>query len=204
MSHGDSATSIKLIKACYTAGMRIIEFAARTSNAEQVFKDIIAYAEKELPELIVGVGTIIKKPEAEKYIGLGASFVVAPIIDEEVGRYCVSKNIFWCPGAGTLTEIVNAHGMGADLVKIFPAETLGGAAFVRAIKGPCPWVNIMPTGGVTISEPNLQEWFDAGVKCVGIGSGLFSKQIIASENENEITAHISKLLSIINRVRGKE
>jgi 2-dehydro-3-deoxyphosphogluconate aldolase/(4S)-4-hydroxy-2-oxoglutarate aldolase len=202
MSHADIDTCLRLVNAAYKAGVRIIEFACRNDNAEKVFERIIQYAEKELPGLIVGVGTIIKKSDAEKYTALGASFIVAPIIDEGVGNHCVREDIFWCPGAATLTEIVHAHELGADLVKIFPAETLGGPAFVKAIKAPCPWIKVMPTGGVMVSESNLRDWFNAGADCVGIGSALFNKQILSSVNEEEIAAHIGNLLSIIRKVRS--
>ncbi len=202
MSHADPDTCIMLLRASYQAGARIIEFACRYDNAEKVFERIVQYAEKELPGLVVGVGTIIRKPEAEKYIAMGASFIVAPIIDEQVGEYCVDKNIFWCPGAATLTEIVHAHELGAGLVKIFPAETLGGPAFLRAIKAPCPWIKVMPTGGVTVSESNLRDWFEAGADCVGIGSALFSKQIVSAANEEQIKERVEDLLSTISRIRS--
>jgi 2-dehydro-3-deoxyphosphogluconate aldolase/(4S)-4-hydroxy-2-oxoglutarate aldolase len=201
MSHPDMDTCLRLIRASYKAGVRIIEFACRNDNAREVFERIMEYAAKELPGFIVGVGTIIKKADAEKYAELGAAFIVAPIIDTGVGSYCSSKNIFWCPGAATLTEIVHAHELGADLVKIFPAETLGGPAFVKAIKAPCPWVKLMPTGGVTVEESNLRDWFNAGADCLGIGSALFNKQIVSSASEEEMTAHIAGLLSNVRKAR---
>lgn len=202
MSHPDMDTCLRLVRASYKAGMRIIEFACRHENAPEVFERIVDAAKKELPGLIAGVGTIIKKNEAKKYANLGAAFIVAPIIDEGVGRYCSDKNIFWCPGAATLTEIVHAHELGADLVKIFPAETLGGPAFVKAIKAPCPWLKVMPTGGVTLEESNLRDWFNAGADCVGIGSALFNKELVSKAGEEEMTAHIAGLLSAIRKIRA--
>ncbi|SFQ29844.1 2-dehydro-3-deoxyphosphogluconate aldolase / (4S)-4-hydroxy-2-oxoglutarate aldolase [Pseudarcicella hirudinis] len=187
-------------KVSYEAGIRVFEFASRTDNAPEVFTALRKYADEYLPELIIGVGTIITVKDAQKYLALGAEFIVAPMLSEEVGKFCRENDIFWCPGASTLSEIVRAHDLGADLVKIFPAETLGGPAFIKAIKAPCPWINVMPTGGVTTAEENLKGWFATGISCVGIGSNLFSKDILASPEKTK--ERVVTLLETIKKVRN--
>lgn len=201
MSHADKDVCLKLLKASYQAGIRIFEFACRYDNAADVFTALKEYADRYMPELVLGTGTMMNKADAGLYLSLGSDFIVSPIIDEETGKFCVSENVFWCPGAGTLTEIVHAHRLGADLVKIFPAETLGGAAFVKAIKAPCPWLKLMPTGGVTLEENNLKNWFASGVVCVGIGSALYSKELTVG-TEEEMTAVVGTLMDTIEKVRG--
>ena len=201
MSHPDTETCLKLLRSSYRAGIRAFEFACRYPNAPDVFRALRKYSDEELPGMILGVGTILTKADAKKYVKMGASFIVAPILDEETGDFCVEKKIFWCPGAGTLTEIIQAYNMGADLVKIFPAETVGGPAFVRAIKAPCPWVPVMPTGGVTIEETNLRAWFESGVECVGIGSALYRKDLVENAGEEELTNRVKDLLNLISKIR---
>jgi len=107
----------------------------------------------------------------------------------------VKNNLFWCPGASTLHEIINAQNMGADVVKIFPANFVGGPEFVKAIKAPCPWIRVMPTGGVSGSEKNLRAWFEAGVVCVGIGSQLFTREILAARNYQMITTKTKEIVT---------
>lgn len=201
MSNQDKEKCLRLLNASYRAGIRVFEFACRYPNAEEIFVALKEHAKKNLPGMILGVGTMITRADAKKYIKLGTAFIVAPLLDEEVGKYCREKKVFWCPGAGTLTEIVKAHQAGADLVKIFPAETLGGPAFVRAIKAPCPWVNVMPTGGVTLEEENLRNWFQAGVNAVGIGSALFRKDLVEHASDDDLEQAVSNLLNTIRRVR---
>jgi 2-dehydro-3-deoxyphosphogluconate aldolase/(4S)-4-hydroxy-2-oxoglutarate aldolase len=107
------------------------------------------------------------------------------------------------PGAGTATEVINATDMGADLIKVFPAEVLG-PAFIKAVKAPCPWTKLMASGGVTFDENNLRGWFDAGADCVAMGSNLFSKEIMQEGNYRLLTERIGWLLSTIKTVRTKQ
>ena len=135
----------------------------------------MAFAKETLPELILGIGSVIDAGTASSYIQSGANFIVAPIVNPEVAATCNRRKIPWMPGCGSLTEINFAESLGADIVKIFPAQQVGGPEFIKAVKGPCPWSNIMPTGGVQPEDGNLKEWFAAGAHCVGLGSQLFVK-----------------------------
>jgi len=173
--HPDVEVGQQILQSVYDGGIRVFEFTNRGDGAHMVFEQLLAFAKKNLPELILGIGSIVDAATAALYIQLGANFIVAPIVSPETAVTCNRRKIPWMPGCGSLTEISTAESLGADIVKIFPAEQVGGAEFIKAVKGPCPWTNIMPTGGVQPTEENLQKWFSAGAHCVGLGSQLFVK-----------------------------
>lgn len=173
--HEDVNICKEILKAVYDGGVRIFEFTNRGDGAHKVFEELVAFAKETLPELILGIGSVIDAGTASLYIQSGANFIVAPIVNSEVAITCNRRKIPWMPGCGSLTEINFAESLGADIVKIFPAQQVGGPEFIKAVKGPCPWSNIMPTGGVQPEDGNLKEWFSAGAHCVGLGSQLFVK-----------------------------
>ena len=199
-NHEDEKTALKILDAIYAGGLRIIEFTNRTENALAVFKSMVKYAAKNLPGLVLGIGTIMTVKQAKQFYKAGAQFIVAPILTKEVGDYCVKNEILWVPGAATPTEIIQAISWGADLVKIFPADTLG-PTFVKSLRGPCPWVKVMPSGGVTLDEENIRQWFNSGVVCIAIGSQLFSKEIMQDGNFELLRQRIAWLLATIAAVR---
>ena len=153
----------------------MFEFTNRGDGAHRVFEELVTWAKQELPGLILGIGSVVDAATAALYIQLGANFVVAPVVNAETAVTCNRRKIPWMPGCGSLTEINYAESLGADIVKIFPAEQICGADFIKAVKGPCPWTSIMPTGGVQPTDENLKKWFSAGAHCVGLGSQLFVK-----------------------------
>lgn len=199
--HKDIEVAKEVAKACYNAGLRVFEFTNRGDMAHEVFKELIEYANKELPEMMLGVGSIIDAPTAAIYIQMGACFVVSPILNPEVGKVCNRRKVLWSPGCGSVSEISYAEELGAEIVKIFPGAQVGGPKFVAGVRGPMPWTNIMPTGGVDPSEENLKAWFEAGVYCVGMGSNLITKELVSAKEYNKITENIKKALEVIKKVR---
>jgi len=202
-NHPDEKKAKLILEAAYAGGLRIIEYTNRSSNALDVFESLAAYAQKKLPGMILGIGTIMNEKQAKQFHKASARFIVAPTLSLDVGAYCSKHDLFWCPGAGTATEIVQAHEWGATLVKVFPAEILG-PAFIRAIKGPCPWTKLMPSGGVTLEENNLREWLKSGVECVAIGSQLFSKEIMQDGKMELLKERIEWILETIKKVRSEK
>ncbi|MEZ4840833.1 MAG: bifunctional 4-hydroxy-2-oxoglutarate aldolase/2-dehydro-3-deoxy-phosphogluconate aldolase [Flavobacteriaceae bacterium] len=198
--HTDVELGKKVLRACYNGGARLMEFTNRGDYAHEVFSELNKFCEKELPEMIMGVGSVTDAGTASLYLQLGANFVVTPVLREDIAVVCNRKKVLWSPGCGTLTEISKAEELGCEIVKLFPAEVLG-PSFVKAIKGPCPWTKIMPTGGVTTDEENLKMWFQAGVTCVGMGSKLISKEIIESGDFTVLEKEVKKTLDIINGLR---
>ncbi len=199
--HPDADLAKQLVKACYLGGARVLEFTNRGDFAHEVFSAISKYAEEELPEMILGVGSVTDAAIASLYMQLGANFVVTPVLREDIGLVCNRKKLLWAPGCMTLGEIARAEELGAEIVKIFPGGQLG-PGFVKAIKGPSPWTSIMPTGGVSPDESNLRGWFEAGVTCVGMGSKMISKEIVANKDFEALTQSVQNTLDTIKRIRS--
>jgi 2-dehydro-3-deoxyphosphogluconate aldolase/(4S)-4-hydroxy-2-oxoglutarate aldolase len=132
---------------------------------------------------------------------MGASFIVSPVLDPDLADTCKELKVLWIPGCGTVTEIHQAQKWGAGIVKIFPGDAVGGPGFVKAVLGPMPWAQIMPTGGVSPDEGNLKAWFTAGVCCVGMGSQLFTKERTGDPDPEKLTSEIRKTIHIIEECR---
>ena len=198
--HNNLELSKGILKACYDGGARLMEFTARGDFAHEVFGELTKYAIKELPGMIMGVGSVTDAAAASLYMALGANFIVTPVLREDIAIACNRKKVLWSPGCGTLTEIARAEELGCEIVKLFPGD-IYGPEFVKGIKGPQPWTSIMPTGGVSPTEENLKGWFDAGVTCVGMGSQLISKDIIANKDYAGLEKKVREALAIVKKVR---
>lgn len=198
--HSDLEISKKVVNACYKGGARLLEFTARGDFAHEVFGQLIKYVIKELPEMIMGVGSITDAASASKFMDLGANFIVTPVLREDIALVCNRRKVLWSPGCGTLTEITRAEELGCEIVKLFPGD-IYGPQFVKGIKGPQPWTSIMPTGGVSPTKENLERWFKAGVTCVGIGSKLIAKDENGDMDYAKIEDLSKTALDIIKTLR---
>lgn len=198
--HPDVELGIEVMQACYRGGARLMEFTARGDFAFEVFSDLNKYARKHLPEMILGVGSITDAAAASLFMQMGANFIVTPSLREDIAVVCNRRKILWSPGCGSLQEINRAEELGCELIKLFPGSTYG-PGFVKAIRGPQPWTSIMPTGGVSTEEENLRSWFDAGVTCVGMGSKLISKEILAAKDYAALEAKVAAVVTTIQKVR---
>lgn len=172
--HPDIEVGKKVLKAIYDGGARVLEFTNRGDYAHEVFAELNKYAEQYLPDLVMGVGSVTDGGTASLYLQLGANFVVTPVFREDIAIVCNRKKVLWSPGCGSLKEITVAEELGCEIVKLFPGG-IYGPGFIKAIRGPQPWTNIMPTGGVSPDRENLEKWFKAGAYCVGMGSKLMVK-----------------------------
>ncbi|MAO64056.1 MAG: bifunctional 4-hydroxy-2-oxoglutarate aldolase/2-dehydro-3-deoxy-phosphogluconate aldolase [Balneola sp.] len=199
--HKDIETCKEVLTACYNGGARILEFTNRGDYAHEVFGELNKFAEKELPEMILGVGSVTDAGTASQYMQLGANFVVTPVYREDIAIVCNRRKVLWSPGCGSLTEIATAEEMGAEIIKVFPGSQLG-PGFVKAIKGPCPWTSIMPTGGVSAQRENLEGWFNAGVTCVGMGSKLVTKEFLNTKDFEGLEKHVKNTLELIKDIRN--
>jgi len=198
--HQDIEVAKKVLTACYQGGARLLEFTNRGDFAHEVFAKLNKYAEQNMPGMILGVGSVVDGGTASMYMQLGANFVVSPILREDIAIVCNRRKVLWSPGCMSLSEIARAEELGAEIVKIFPGGQLG-PGFVKAIKGPCPWTSIMPTGGVAPTEENLSSWFEAGVTCVGMGSKLISKDLIAQNDYQALEDKVRFTLDLIKKIR---
>jgi 2-dehydro-3-deoxyphosphogluconate aldolase/(4S)-4-hydroxy-2-oxoglutarate aldolase len=193
----------EVIASCYEGGAKVFEFTNRGEFAHEVFAEVKKWANEKCSGMIIGTGSIPDAATAALYMQMGADFIVSPFLNSEIARICNRRKVMWIPGCGTLTEISEAEELGAEIVKIFPGNAVGGPSFVKAVKGPCPWTSIMPTGGVEPSEENLKEWFDAGVTCVGIGSLLITDKLVKAGDWKSLSANVKKTLETINKLRAK-
>lgn len=191
--HDDAAYCREILEACYAGGVRIFEFVNRGKYAAENFKSLKTFAEKQYPDLRLGIGTIKNKEEAQQFISLGADFIVSPIFDPQIAEYCVQNDIFWIPGCMTPTEVSNAEKSGAKLVKIFPGDTLG-PNYIKAIRPLFPSLKFMPTGGVDLQEANISAWLDAGVFSLGLGSKLFQSLPDSKQERRDVLIDRLELL----------
>jgi 2-dehydro-3-deoxyphosphogluconate aldolase/(4S)-4-hydroxy-2-oxoglutarate aldolase len=199
--HDDIETARSIVAALSRGGARAIEFTNRGDHAFEVFSELERYCSSEHPDVILGAGTVIDEITAGTYINLGANFVVGPSLDRRVAEICNRRKVAYSPGCATATEITHAHELGCEIVKVFPGGLVGGPSFVQAVRGPCPWALLMPTGGVDVTTESLTAWFAAGVPCVGIGSKLVSRNLVESEDWTTLEQRTADVLSTISGLR---
>jgi 2-dehydro-3-deoxyphosphogluconate aldolase / (4S)-4-hydroxy-2-oxoglutarate aldolase len=194
--HKDQEVCRNVIKACHEGGSRIFEFTNRGDYAHEVFSELNKWVEKELPDMIMGAGSVVDAGTASLYIQLGVNFIVSPILNPDMAKVCNRRKILWMPGCGSASEINYAEELGAEIIKIFPGKSVGGADFIKSMKGPCPWSSLMPTGGVEPTADSLKEWFDAGAVCVGLGSNLITKEAIQNKDWKLLSGRVTEALKL--------
>lgn len=196
--HKDVEIAKQVVKACYDGGVRAFEFTNRGDFAHEVFAQVRKFANEECPELALGVGSVVDAPTASLFMQLGADFVVGPLFNPDVAKVCNRRGVPYTPGCGSVSEVGFAQEAGCDLIKVFPGDVLG-PKFVKGLLAPMPWSKLMVTGGVEPTEENLSAWFSAGVYCVGMGSKLFPKDKVASQDWNYITEKCKESLKLIGK-----
>ena len=197
----DIKTARSIVAALSRGGARAVEFTNRGDHAFEIFSELERYCSSEHPDVMLGAGTVVDEITAGTYINLGANFVVGPSLDRRVAEVCNRRKVAYSPGCASATEIAFAHELGCEIVKVFPGGLVGGPAFVKAVRGPCPWALLMPTGGVDITRESLTDWFAAGVPCVGIGSKLVSKDLVEAADWTTLEQRTADVLSTISSVR---
>lgn len=201
--HPDAEVCVKVIQACANGGAKCVEFTNRGEFAAHAFYEVTRHFASADPSVIMGVGSIVDAPTAGIYIANGARFVVGPVLNPDVAKVCNRRKIPYSPGCGSATEIGQAEELGCEIIKIFPAPSVGGPEFVKAMLGPCPWTRIMPTGGVDSTEESLRKWYDAGVACVGMGANLITKELLARQDYAGLEAKVRATVALIKKIRGK-
>lgn len=199
--HADLDICKKVVTACYHGGARLLEFTNRGDYAHEIFGELNKFCAKELPEMIMGVGSVTDAGTASLYLQLGANFIVSASLREDVALVCNRRKVMYGPGCGSLTEIGRAEELGCEIVKLFPGSVYG-PGFIKAVKGPQPWTSIMPTGGVSPDYENLKKWIDAGATCVGMGSKLMIKGADGNFEYEKIENLTKEALGMIKSIRG--
>ena len=198
----DVDDSVAIARACVSGGMRVVEFTNRGDHAHEVFNAMHKAVGSEAPEAILGAGTVLDPATAALYVNSGARLIVGPNTNAEVARLCNRRKVAYIPGCGTASEISEAEELGCEIVKLFPAQASGGPGFVKDLLGPMPWSSIMPTGGIGVGRETLQEWFEAGVKAVGLGSSLVTSDIVTRRAWDELERRCRAVVSSIREIRA--
>jgi 2-dehydro-3-deoxyphosphogluconate aldolase/(4S)-4-hydroxy-2-oxoglutarate aldolase len=187
-------TAKQVLRICYEAGLKSFEFTNRVKNAVNIFKDIIA-DRTSYPGMTIGVGTIMSGYDARSFIDAGADFVISPILNEKVGEVCRQRNVTWIPGSATPTEIIKARDLGADFIKVFPASSYG-PSFVSSVLAIAPELKLVVTGGIEPDQPSISAWSKAGAVCIGFGSNLLKKDLIAADQWDSLRSLITSTMSL--------
>lgn len=178
----------KVIEAVHVGGISAIEITMTTPNAIKVIEEL---SNTMSDDILIGVGSVTDKQTAVDAINAGAKYVVSPILKTDIIAEVHKYDLPVMPGCFTPTEIQTAHEAGADIIKVFPANIVG-MDFFKAVKAPLPHLNLMPTGGVSLT--NAGDWIKAGACAVGIGSALLDKKAIAEENYSLLTENAKKII----------
>jgi 2-dehydro-3-deoxyphosphogluconate aldolase/(4S)-4-hydroxy-2-oxoglutarate aldolase len=201
--NGDIETSVGLAAACSRGGAKVVEFTNRGEGAYPVFTELVKHFASADAEVILGVGSIMDAPTAALYLAAGANFVVGPGFNPEIAKLCNRRKVLYIPGCATETEISTAEEYGAEICKIFPGQTVGGPAFIKAVMAPCPWHRLMPTGGVDATEASLTEWIKAGAAAVGMGSKLITAQAVKDKDYDGIAKKAFDCIDWIKKARTR-
>jgi 2-dehydro-3-deoxyphosphogluconate aldolase / (4S)-4-hydroxy-2-oxoglutarate aldolase len=201
--NADETVSVEVLRAIYKAGIKAVEYTNRGEAALKNFKKLVEVKNNEMPQMLLGVGTIKTLQHAEDYVSAGADFLVSPGFIPDVVDYANGRNMFYAPGCMTPSEIIAAENKGIEFIKLFPGNLLK-AEFVSGIKDIFPKLLFMPTGGVDTTKENLETWFKAGVCAVGMGSKLVSKKLMEQKDYTTIEKLTKEVLDTIASIKGNK
>ena len=187
--------TLQMVDALVAGGVLGIEITYSTPNAAEVVKKL---DEKFGEKILLGMGTLTETRQVAEAKGAGARFLVSPHLDESLAQAMTSTGLLVMIGALTPTEVMRAYQLGSDIVKLFPGS-LGGPAYLKALRGPFPHIPMMPTGGV--SQDNIAEWLAAGAVGVGAGSNLCPTALAKEGRFEEITAIAQTFVAALNQAR---
>ena len=199
--NADQEVTIEILRALYRAGIKAIEYTSRGEAALSNFIKMVEIRNAEMPDLLLGIGTIKNLQQAKEYHEVGADFFISPGFVPEVAVFFQSKGVLYSPGCMTPTEIIAAENAGVKFIKLFPGNMLG-PDFLSGIKDIFPKLLFMPTGGVDTTRANIEGWFKAGVSAVGMGSKLISKQLMADKEYATIETETKAVLNLIQSIKN--
>ena len=199
--NSDQKVTIEILRALYRAGIKAIEYTSRGEAALSNFTKMVEIRNAEMPDLLLGIGTIKNLQQAQEYYEVGADFFISPGFVPEVASFLKSKEMLYSPGCMTPTEIIAAENAGVKFIKLFPGNMLG-PDFLSGIKDIFPKLLFMPTGGVDTTRANIERWFKAGVSAVGMGSKLISKQLMADKEYATIESETKAVLNLIQSIKN--
>lgn len=190
--------AIKAAAAIEAGGVSLLEVTMTVPGAIDVISAVIKSSQGRV---LVGAGTVLDAETARACIIAGAQFIVSPALNERTIELCRRYSVVVIPGALTPTEIVTAWEAGADIVKVFPCGALGGPRYLSVLKGPLPQIELIPTGGVSLS--NAADYLAAGACALGVGSDLVDSSALAKGNMEIITENAKKYVAVVQQARSK-
>ncbi len=199
--HADPEVSCRVVAAVAAGGSGMFEFTNRGDQAIEAFRTAAAHASRNLPEIVLGAGSIVDEATAALYIAQGANFIVGPSYNERVARLCNRRRIAYLPGCQTATEIATAEEMGVEIIKLFPAQAAGGPGFIKQLLGPAPATRILPTGIGEVSVEALATWFKAGACGVGLGRELIPADRVAAGDFESIARRVADVREMVRLAR---
>ena len=202
-SHRDFDVNCRVMEACAKAGLGIFEFTNRVDDAVGLFARLREVAARDFPDMLFGAGTVRRPDAAKQFCDAGAQFIVGPIFHMRIATVCLANQIPYSPGCATPTELERAQEVLGEnaVLKCFPGSFLG-AKFVSSVLATNPTLRLMITGGVKPALDSLTEWFGAGAAAVGIGSELISKELIAANDWEGLTASIASAKELVAEVKA--
>ncbi|MBJ2126114.1 bifunctional 4-hydroxy-2-oxoglutarate aldolase/2-dehydro-3-deoxy-phosphogluconate aldolase [Flavobacterium sp. IB48] len=199
--NADENKSISVLRTLYNIGIRAVEYTSRGPEALSNFKKMVEVRNAEMPEMLLGIGTIKNLVQAETYYLTGADFFISPGFVPEVASFLIPKDVLYAPGCMTPTEIIAAENAGVKFIKLFPGNILG-PDFMSGIKDIFPDLIFMSTGGVDTTRQSIETWFNAGVSAVGMGSKLISKEVMQFDAYETIEKETKRVLDLIATIRS--
>lgn len=190
-------TALALIDAIATGGVDVMEVTMTVPGAVR----LLGRLTRDRPELLLGAGTVLDPETARQCILEGAQFIVSPALNTRTIELCQRYSVPVLPGALTPTEVVTAWQAGADVIKVFPANALGGAPYLRALKAPLPQVELIPTGGVSLTT--AADFLAAGAVALGVGADLVDPHAIADNHPHTITEKARQYLQIVREFQAR-
>jgi 2-dehydro-3-deoxyphosphogluconate aldolase / (4S)-4-hydroxy-2-oxoglutarate aldolase len=186
------------VEAIRAGGISIVEVTMTVPGAIEVIGQLAKTAGSDV---LIGAGTVLDAKTAQQCLDAGAEFLVSPGFDAKTVKFAQEKGTLVIPGALTPTEIIMAWNAGGDLIKIFPCGTVGGAKYIKALKGPLPQVPMIPTGGVNLDT--AADFILAGAEALGVGGELISTSALKSGKTNEITEAARRFVAIVREARQR-
>ena len=199
--HDDQEVCKQVVSACFRAGLRVFEFTNRGDQALANFRIIKKHIATTCPGMLLGAGTIFSIQSAVEFTDAGADFIVSPAFIPSMLPVQTTHGTLWIPGCATISELAQARQLGVSMMKIFPGDLLG-PKFAKAALSVMPKLRLMPTGGVEPTKESLSSWLQSGVLAVGIGSQLFSKELIGQNSWKALEEKIISALTIVHEIRN--
>jgi 2-dehydro-3-deoxyphosphogluconate aldolase / (4S)-4-hydroxy-2-oxoglutarate aldolase len=199
--HTEVNTILQAIRTAYRCGARVFEFLHQRDNRGLRIFSWLVEETANMPDLILGVGTVLDAPMTERYIQAGAQFIASPFLRKDMADVCHRLNVLWMPGCSTQTDIREARELGASIVMIIPGNVLGPDFLRRAVMEYSD-VHFVPSGGVELTEASLRTWIHSGALAVRLGDPLFPREAVVAQEWDKIERNVRNALELVQKLKS--